>query len=85
MCNEATINLNVREFFPTVLFDYYFYSKTNKMHQCIEFILLWNDNLHVSDSLSRPSSTVQDCTFSNRHLSNRYCCLLASNQTAVSV
>ena len=26
----------------------------------------------------RPSSEVQDCTYSNRHLSNRYCCLLAS-------
>ena len=23
----------------------------------------------------RPSSGVQDCTYSNRHLSNRYCCL----------
>jgi hypothetical protein len=26
----------------------------------------------------RPSSGVRDCTYSNRHLSNRYCCLLAS-------
>jgi len=26
----------------------------------------------------RPSSGVQDCTYSNRHMSNRYCCLLAS-------
>jgi len=25
-----------------------------------------------------PSSAVQDCTYSNRLLSNRYCCLLAS-------
>ena len=32
-----------------------------------------------------PSSGVQDCTYSNSHLSNRYCCLLASKQTAVSV
>jgi len=30
----------------------YFYSKTNKMHQCIEFILFWIDILHVSDGLS---------------------------------
>ena len=29
-----------------------------------------------------PSSGVQDCTYSNRHLSNRYCCLLACMQTA---
>jgi len=28
----------------------------------------------------RPSSGVRDCTYSNRHLSNRYCCLLASRQ-----
>jgi len=33
----------------------------------------------------RPSSGVQDRTYSNRHLSNRYCYLLASKQTAVSV
>ena len=33
--------------------------------------------LHVS-GVRRPSSGVQDCTYSNRHLSNRYCCLLAS-------
>ena len=32
----------------------------------------------------RPSSGVQDCTHSNRYLSNRYCCLLASKQSAVS-
>jgi len=51
MCNEATINLSVHEFFPTMLFDYDFYSKTNKMHQCIKFILFWNDTLHVSDGL----------------------------------
>jgi len=32
--------------------QYYFYSKTNKMHQCIKFILFWNDTLRVSDGLS---------------------------------
>ena len=31
---------------------YYFYSKTNQMHQCIKFILFWNDTLHVSGGLS---------------------------------
>jgi len=29
-----------------------FYNKTNKMHQCIKFILFWNDTLHVSDRIS---------------------------------
>ena len=28
------------------------YSKTNKMHRCTNFILFWNDTLHVSDGLS---------------------------------
>jgi len=52
----------------------YFYSETNQMHQCITFILFWNDTLHVSDGLSV-----------HHQESNRYCCLLASNRTAVSV
>ena len=30
---------------------YYFYSKTNLMHQCLKFILFWNDTLHVSNGL----------------------------------
>jgi len=30
----------------------YFYSKTNKMHQFIRFILFWDDTLHVSGGLS---------------------------------
>jgi hypothetical protein len=33
----------------------------------------------------RPSSGVQDCTFSNSHSWSRYCFLLTSKQTAVSV
>jgi len=32
------------------------------MHQCIKFILFWNDTLHVSDGLSG----VQDCTYSKQ-------------------
>ena len=28
------------------------YSKTNQMHQCLEFILFWNNTLHVLDGLS---------------------------------
>jgi len=30
----------------------YFYSKTNKMHRCIKFILFWNDTLHASEGIS---------------------------------
>ena len=32
----------------------------------------------------RPSSGIQDCTYNNRHLSNRYCCLLASGYPLAS-
>jgi len=42
----------------------------------IYFISEW-DSTSFGGSL-RPSSGVRDCTYSNRHLSNRYCCLLAS-------
>ena len=49
----------------------------------IHFILEWHSACFGWSF--RPSSGVQDCTYSNRHLSNRYCCLLASKQTAVSV
>jgi len=41
--------------------------------------------LYMFRTVFRPLSGVQDCTYSNGHLSNRYCCLLASKQTAVSV
>jgi len=51
----------------------YFYSKTNKMHQCIKYILFSNDTTCFGQSFC-PSSGAQDCTYSNRHLSNR--CLL---------
>ena len=56
----------------------YFYSKTNQIHQRIKFM-----TLYMLRTVS--PSVVQDGTYSNRHLSNRYCCLLASIQTAVSV
>jgi len=62
----------------------YFYSKTNQMHQCIKFILFWNNSTCFGRSF-RPSPAVKDCTYSNRHMSNKYCCLLASKQTAVSL
>ena len=42
----------------------------------IYFILEWHSTC-FGRSL-RPSSGVQDCTYSNRHMSNRYCCLLAT-------
>ena len=47
------------------------------------FILEWHSTC-FGRSL-RPSPAVEDCTYCNRHLSNRYSCLLADIQTAVSV
>jgi len=45
------------------------------------FILEWQSTCFGQSF--HPSSGVQDCTYSNRHLSNRYCCLLASLPVAV--
>jgi len=48
------------------------------MHQCIKFILFWNDTLHVSDGLS-----VQHQEFKTVHIATGVCqtdtavCLLA--------
>ena len=38
------------------------------MHQCIKFILFWNDTLHDSDSLSVRGSTVVKCCATNRKI-----------------
>ena len=45
------------------------------MHKCIKFILFWSNTPHVSDGVSRPSSGVQDCKYSNQTDNG---CLLAS-------
>ena len=56
----------------------YFCGKSNQMHQCLKFIWFWNSSTCFGRSF-RPSSGVHDCTYSSRHMSNRYC-LLASRQ-----
>jgi len=50
------------------------------MDQCIKFILLLDWHCTCFGRSFRPSPGVQDFTCSNRHLSNRYCRLLASRQ-----
>ena len=51
------------------------------MHQCIKFILFWNDTLHVSDGLS-----VHHQEFKTVHTATSICqkntvvCLLVSRQ-----
>ena len=47
------------------------FSKKNQMQHCLKVILFWSENVHVLDELC-PSSGVQNCTYSNRHLSNRF-------------
>ena len=59
----------------------YFCSKTKKIHQCIKFILFWNDTLHVSDGLA-----VHHQDFKSVHTATGICqrdtaiCSLASRQ-----
>ena len=53
------------------------------MHQCLKFIY-FGMTLDVFRTVF-PSLGFKDCTYSNRHMSNRHCQLLASKQTAVSV
>ena len=49
------------------------------MHQyIINFILEWHSTSFGRSF--RPSSWVQDCAYSNRHLSNRCCCLLLASR-----
>ena len=59
------------------------------MHQRIKFILFLEWHSACFGRSFCPSLGIQDCTYSNWHLSNRYCCLLVngyvSKQTAVSV
>jgi len=81
--SQCTVVLKTSDNMNLPLFDkrcngvFYFYSKTNQMHQCLKFISFWNKSTCFGQSFL-PSSGVRDCTYSNRHLSNRYCwqCLL---------
>jgi hypothetical protein len=50
----------------------YSYSKTNQMHLFLKLFILVKHSTCFGRSL-RPSSGAQDCTYSNRHMSNRYC------------
>jgi len=60
---------------PNYRYWFSFYSKSNKMQQILKFILRRS---------FRPSSGVQDCTYSNRYMLNRHCCLLASGYQLAS-
>jgi hypothetical protein len=53
----------------------YSYSKTNKMHLFHRLFILVKRSTCFGQSF-RPSSGAQDCTYSNRHMSNSCCYLL---------
>ena len=55
-----------------------FYSKTNQMHQCIEFILFREWHSTYFGRSFRPSSALQDSTYSNQ--TDTALCLLVSRQ-----
>ena len=48
VCIYIYINIYINKF----IVWHSFFSTTNQMHQCIKFILFWDDTLHVSDGLS---------------------------------
>jgi len=56
---------------------------TRCINVSVYFILEWHSTCFGRSF--RPSSGVQDFTYSNRHLSNRYCWLLASKQAVSSI
>jgi len=47
------------------------------MHQCIK-LFYFGMTLYMFRRSFRPLTEVQDYTYSNRHLSDRHCCLLVS-------
>jgi hypothetical protein len=53
----------------------YSYSKTNKMQLFLKLFILVKHSAYFRWSC-RPSSGNQDCTYCNRHMSNRCCYLL---------
>jgi len=59
----------------------YFYRKSNKMHQCLNLFYFLKKHSTCFGRSFRPSSGIQDCTYCNRHMSNRTDdCLLAELQ-----
>jgi len=77
ICN----NIKGLTFIQPYIVILFLYSKTKKIHQCIKFILFWNDILHVSEGLS-----VHHQEFKILHPATGICqtdtavCLLASRQ-----
>jgi hypothetical protein len=57
------------------------YSKTNQMHLFLKLFVLAKHSTCFG-RFFRPSSLVQDCTYSSRHMSNRYCYLLLAGTLA---
>ena len=75
---QSLVQSDYKSFVSNPSSNRHFYSKTNQMHQCIKFTLFLEWHSTCFGRSFRSLSGVQDCTYSNRHLSNSYCCLLAS-------
>jgi hypothetical protein len=84
ICRTPTMLNSIKLTFIGPRIVIYFYGKPNR---CISFsdlfIAAWHSTCFVRSF--RPSSGVQDCTYSNRYMSERYGYLLASKQVAVPV
>ena len=52
------------------------------MHQCIKFILFWNDSLHVSDGLAVIIRSSR--LYTGQQAFVRHCCLLAGGYLLAS-
>jgi len=63
----------------------HFYSKTKLDAPTYQIYFILELHSTCFGRSFSPSSAVQDCTYSNRHMSNRYCCLLASGNNTVHV
>jgi hypothetical protein len=60
----------------------YSYSKTNQMHLFLKLFILVKQSTYFGRSFC-PSRGAQDCTYSNRHMSNGCCYLLLAAAVAV--
>jgi hypothetical protein len=65
-------NVSVYLMFTGPCIVIYSYSKTNKMHLFLKLFILVKHSICFGRSF-HPSSGAQDCTYSNRHMSNSCC------------
>jgi hypothetical protein len=77
IAHPTTCSLHQSRRPPPFEVSVYSYNKTNQMHQFLKLFIFARQSTCFGRSF-RPSSGVQNCTYSNRYMSNRYGYLLAS-------